>query len=236
MTKKIDNSKVNPVVESEGDKAHRVARVALSLIPGVGGAAAELFNALITPPLEKRKAEWMTKVTEAINELYEKTQIDIEGLQNNEQFFTTLVHATHVALRNHQNEKIEALKNAILNSALPDAPDDSLQQIFLNLVDSFTVWHLAILKLFQNPEKWADDNNHQFSNLMAGGLSSILESAFPQLQGQRSFYDIVWRDLYLSGLVNTESLHGMITGRGLMEKRTTEMGDKFLKFISEPIY
>jgi len=37
----------------------------------------------------------------------------------------------------------------------PGAPDDTLQQLFLNLVDSCTSWHLALLRLFQSPEKWA---------------------------------------------------------------------------------
>lgn len=144
------------------------------------------------------------------------------------------MHASNLALRNHQEEKLAALRNAIVNSALPNAPDESLQQIFLNLVDTFTVWHLALLKLFQGPEKWAEENNHKFPNLSAGGLSTIVESAFPQLRGQRAFYDIVWRDLYSSGLVTTDGLHVTMSGHGLMQKRTTEMGDKFLKFISKP--
>lgn len=67
MPKRIDDNQINPVVESEADKLHRVTRAALAAIPGVGGTLVEAFNALISPPLEKRKSEWMAQVTEGEN-------------------------------------------------------------------------------------------------------------------------------------------------------------------------
>jgi hypothetical protein len=72
------------------------------------------------------------------------------------------------------------------------------------------------------------------SNLMAGALARILEDAFPELRGQREFYDSVWRDLFQRGLVNTEGLHVTMTGSGLAAKRTTGHGDKFLAFVTAP--
>ena len=59
-----------------------------------------------------------------------------------------------MATRNHEQEKIDALRNAVLNSALPHPPDDSLQQTFLAWVDRFTVWHLHSLSLFDDPKAW----------------------------------------------------------------------------------
>lgn len=224
--KKVDSNKVNPTVESGGDKAHRVARAALSSIPVVGGAAVEIFNAIIAPPLERRKAEWMNQVTEAINQLIEKGGLTPEELQNNEQFFTTLVQASQTALRNHQKEKLEALKNAILNAALPNAPDESLQQMFLNFVDTFTVWHLRLLNLFHAPVRQ--------KAVFSGALSHVVEDAFPELRGRRGFYDQVWRDLYTRGLVNTESLHGLMSADGLTDRRTSDLGGQFLSFIMNP--
>ena len=41
--------------EFDGDKAHHLAKVAFSAIPVLGGTAAELFQWLIEPPIEKRR-------------------------------------------------------------------------------------------------------------------------------------------------------------------------------------
>ena len=176
----------------------------------------------------------MVQVTDAINELYEKQIITEESLQEDEQFFTTLVHASSVAIRNHEQEKLEALRNAVLNSAMPDAPSDTMQQLFLNLIDTCTTWHIALLKLFQSPEKWARERNHQFPRMYMGSISTIIEDAYPQLKDQKDLYGLVWKELYRNGLFNTDSVNGAMSGDGMMAKRTTQIGDDFVKFISKP--
>jgi hypothetical protein len=52
-----------------GDKLHAVVMAGLSAIPIVGGPATELFQAVIQPPLEKRRHEWMAKVGEDLQRL-----------------------------------------------------------------------------------------------------------------------------------------------------------------------
>lgn len=231
---KIDKELIDPVVEPDSEKVHRVARAAMAGIPVLGGTLVEAFSALIEPPMAKRKTEWMVEVTEAINALYEKGIVTEDNLQENEKFFTTLVHASSTAIKNHEKEKLSALKNAVLNSALPEAPSDTMQQLFLNLIDSCTSWHIALLKLFQGPEQWASDNGHQFPSWSMGGISSVIESAYPQLQNQQALYTLVWKELYRSGLFNTDSLGSTMSGSGMLAKRTTPIGDEFVKFISSP--
>ncbi len=230
----IDKELISPMVEPDLEKAHRVARAAISGVPIFGGALTETFSALIEPPMARRKTEWMEQVTEAINELYEKGFVTEQDLQQNEKFFTTLVHASNLALKNHEKEKISALRNAVLNSALPDAPDDTLQQLFLNIIDSCTSWHIALLKLFQNPENWAKKNNHHFPNWSMGGLTSVIESAYPELGKQKDLYRLVWQELFRNGLLNTDGLGTTMSASGMLSKRTTEIGDKFVTFISDP--
>ena len=231
---KVDKDLVDPAVEPESEKAHRVVRAALSGVPALGGALVEVFNALIEPPMARRKTEWMGQVTEAINELYEKGIVTERDLQENEKFFTTLVHASNVAIKNHEKEKLEALRNAVINSALPGAPDDTLQQLFLNLIDSCTSWHIAILKLFQGPEQWAQNNGHHFPSWSMGGITAVIESAYPELRGHQDLYRLVWQDLYRNGLLSTDSLGTTMTVSGMLAKRTTDIGDKFVAFISKP--
>jgi hypothetical protein len=72
----------------------------------------------------------METVAETIRKLEQEKGVKLEDLQHNESFITTVMQATQMAVRNHEQEKLGALRNAIVNSALPHAPDDSLQQMF----------------------------------------------------------------------------------------------------------
>lgn len=211
--------------KSKGDIVHAITKAGLSSIPVVGGPAAELFQNVIQPPLEKRREEWMARVGEKLREL-ETAGLTLEDLQKSEEFISAVMHASHIALRTHQENKLTALRNAIVNVAKRQAPEEALQHVFLNLVDSFTELHLRILKEFQAPTPPA--------NVSMGGLSTILERNIPELRSKRELYDQLWKDLFSRGLVNTGSLHVTMTGHGLGQKRTTGIGDAFLKFIEEP--
>lgn len=218
------DEKIQTPKSSIGDKVHALARAGLSAIPLLGGASVELFQAVIQPPLEKRRIEWMDKVGARLNTLAEEG-VDIESLQNNEQFVSAVMYASQAALKTHQEAKLTALRNAVINVALGQAPEEAKQYLFLDFVDSLTELHLQILALFQSPVPRPGQS--------MGGLNSVLEYNMPGLVGQRELYDQLWKDLYSRGLINTDSLHGTMSGSGLSQKRTTGLGDEFLRFISE---
>jgi len=209
---------------SKGDLAYSVLKTGIASVPIAGNAAAEFFQLLVQPPLERRRDEWMRDVSDRLRKL-EEEGLTIEKLQNNQQFVSTVMQASQISMRTHQQEKREALRNAVINSARAIFPDENMQQMFLNFVDDFTEWHIRLLKLFNAPPP--------VPGLSGGGLSTVLEHQYPQLQGQREFYDQVWRDLYVRGLVVTEHMHATIMGRGLTQQQTTPMGVSFLSFISE---
>ena len=166
--------------------------------------------------------------------LDEQKGFNLEELKNNDTFIDIVMHASQVALRNSQQEKLQALRNAVINSALPNTLEESVQQMFVNFIDTLTVWHIKLLDLVSDPEAWAKRHHHTFPSLMVGGFSTILESAFPELKGRQSFYDQLGKDLAYQGLANIESFHVTTTGRTLTQKRTTELGDRFMKLISDP--
>ena len=176
----------------------------------------------------------MEEVGSALRGLEEKNGLDLSSLSTNDGFIDAVLHATQVALRTSHEEKRQALRNAVLNSALPSPPELALQLMFLTFVDEFTEWHLRMIRLFQDPSAWALQNSHTFPSLSAGSLSRILESAYPQLRDNRPFYDQVWRDVYQRGITSTDGLHTMMTGHGLLEKRLTSLGTRFVQFIEDP--
>ena len=69
---------------------------------------------------------------------------------------------------------------------------------------------------------------------MIGSLSQILTSAYPELQNQRAFYDLVSKDLWNNGLMNTDGLHAMMSASGTGASRSSDIGKQFLRFITEP--
>ncbi len=219
-----------------GDMLHTVAKAGLSAIPVAGGPAAEFFAAIITPPIVKRRDKWIESLGKDIAALQEKIEeFNIEDLQNNDQFITAVMHATNTASKNHDQEKLEALRNAILNVALKVEPDEDLQIIFLNYIDELTRWHLRILSFFSSPSEWYKRHDIKRKEYVMGGPSNALEDAFQELRGNRGFYDQLIKDLYSRGLFTIESLHVGMSPQGIYASRTSETGDRFIKFITAPI-
>lgn len=214
-----------PPGRTTNDRLHAVAKAGLSALPVIGGAVAELFQHFIQPPLERRRIEWMEFVGEKLLELQERG-IDIEKLGENEEFVSAVLQASQIAVRTHRQEKREALRNAIFNIADGSVPDESVQQIFLGYIDALSELHVQLLKFFQAPPP--------STNVMMGGLASVIEQHMPQLRGKRQIFGQAWNDLSARGLVDGAGLQVTMSAQGLREKRTTALGDAFLAFIAEP--
>jgi hypothetical protein len=223
--RRMDDKELQVPAQSSGDVAHSVVKSGLSAIPVLGGAAVELFQNVVQPPLEKRRSEWMAQVGEKLQELEDKG-LDLETLQENEQFISAAMYASQLALRTHKKEKLEALRNAVVNIATGQAPEEAMQHIFLNFVDTLTELHVKILKLFQAPTPPP--------GMSMGGLNNVLEHNMPEMRGRQELYNQLWKDLYSRGLVNTDGLNVTMSGNELGQKRSTGLGDSFLSFISEP--
>lgn len=225
-----------PPTATAGDHVHTVTRAGLGSIPVVGDAAIELFQAIIAPPLERRRNEWMQAVAVGLEALEAKLKCIVDDLKANDAFIDTVMQASQAALRTSQQEKLDALRNAVLNSALPSAPDDTRRQLFINWVDTLTVWHLRMLKLFADPVAWYANAGRQGPQfVIAGSLAQLLTDAYPELKNERELYDKLGKDLYQDGLCGTNGLHTGMSGTGPYEKRATELGNQLLAFIADPL-
>ena len=225
-----------PKKKSAGDAAREIGKAIVSAVPVAGGPLQVLFENVFSAPIEKRRQIWLEQLAEVVNELQRKVEgLTPEKLAANEAFVTVAMQASQIAIRNHQQEKLEALRNAVLNSALPNPPEEDEQIIFLRLIDQLTPWHLRVLSLLSGPEQWMARNNVQNPGWSAGGVSTVIEHCFPDLRGKRDIYDQIVRDLQAEGLVGQgQFLHVTMTGRGMLESRLPDRGKRFLKFISAP--
>jgi hypothetical protein len=226
----------SPPEPSGKDIAHTAVRAVVSSVPLVGGPAVELFNLVVTPPIEKRRQEWMRAIGEGLQQLEEKQKTVVEDLKANDVFIDTVLQASQAVVRTSQNDKKEALRNAVLNAALPHPPSESRQHMFISWVETYTVWHLRLLKLFSDPIKWYEERRRQPPQyVIAGSLGQMLCDAYPDLRSERDFYEKVAMDLYHDGLFRSEHLHVNMSGQGVYEKRATPLAEEFLQFIADPI-
>ena len=214
-------------------------RAGLISFPFVGAATSELFNFIISPSLRKRKEKWMEDIAEALKNLERQDIISFDDLSENEVFISTTIYATQAALRTNQKEKLKALQNVVVNSALTSSPDEDTQQMFLNFVDIFTKWHLRILKILT---KSPDGKNypHKKGNVYVHlfQLPDFIENTYPELRGRNNFYNQIIKELSDRGLVNmsaSDAGHEVTTKRGIPSVQVTEFGMEFLSFVKSPI-
>jgi hypothetical protein len=167
----------------------------------------------------------MNSVAKRISRLEKEGGLDIDSLKYNAEFISAVMYASTLAIRTHNASKLSALRNAISNIAQGRAPDETLQQIYLNLVDSLTELHLRILKVFQGPSVPP--------GMSMGGLGNVLEHNLPDMRGQKEVYRQIWKDLFARGLLVGDNLNLTMSGSGLGQKQTTPLADGFLQFISD---
>jgi len=147
-----ESDKYTPPQAEKTDKAIAVVRAAVSSIPYAGNAAIELMPLLFTAPLERRRQEWMNEVAGALRELEQDRGISLDELQSNEAFISVLVQASQAAVRNHQREKKEALRQAVRNSAASVKIEEDLQLLFVRFIDELTPSHLTLLRFLRDRE------------------------------------------------------------------------------------
>lgn len=218
---------------SIADVAHSTARGLINMVPIVGSLGAELFNLVISPPLEKRRAEWMNNIADRLQSLEDSGKLIITDLVNNEEFIDTVIQATTFALRTSESEKLKAFKNAVINTALPNSLDKTKSHIFLNQLNTFTHWHIIILKYLDEPREWFTRINIVPQNYMMGSIGSQMFNAIPELRDNNELLNIIWKDIYSAGFINTSDFNTSMSGDGTLSGRTTSIGKEFLEFIME---
>jgi hypothetical protein len=206
---------------TDADWALAAATALISAIP-FGGHMANEFMRLVGTPIERRRNQWMETMATIVRRL-EAESLTAESLQANDRFISAVLQASVIAQRTHLKEKLDALRNALINIALTQTADETLESIFLGYIDSFTEWHIQILRFYEAPN----------TRSRLTEINQVLEKAFPALKGRPDIYETIWTDLYQKGLVDMQSMHGPIDS-SLKNKHATDLGKKFLKFIAYP--
>jgi hypothetical protein len=214
--------------QSVKDWLYGTGKGLIGSVPLAGNLCAELFTLMLTPPIQKRQAQWQRRVAEVLVELQTTRGVDLDKLRDDPAFADVLVQATRIALTTAQDDKLKALRNAVYNAAACPGPDD-FRGLFLGWVDRFTEWHLRIIAVAAEPAKYLSHGSPWPESLLL-----LLEQVLPPL-ADAGLRDQLWSDLHASGLVRLDSLYGPGVGNDFHNSKLTDLGEKFLAFIESPM-
>lgn len=197
----------------------------LSGIPFLGTAATELFSRVVIPTLDKRRANWSNKLAIRVKVLEEHDRNLFENLKENPLFVSVLTHALQIALRNHEEEKLQALSNAVINTAKPIFSDDTLYLMFLNWIDSIQGLHIRVLRFVFYEKPNSLDQIHT--------LMDRYKEEHPGDEVRFDLFNQVLKDLSDRDLMKINRLRSSDMGETAVFAHVTNMGKDFLAFVTE---
>lgn len=202
-------------------------------LPFAGELATELLDALVGPSLSRRQQEWRASVARALVELEERGRVDLAALTEDEAFVSTVLLASRSALLAHQEEKLAALRNAVLNVAAGVTIEDVRREMLLALVDRLTVAHIQVLKWAEVAQREGLASAIHREGCPAPIYKTVTGREPPGAERQLFFSRVVWLEL--------KELH-LAWDQGVRHKEDagpsppllTGFGYDFLQFIEAP--
>ena len=225
--------------QTSEDIAHGIAKALMASLPVVGPLVYELFGMVVTPPIEKRRIEWMNDISAKLQDLADRKGFDIATLSSNDSFIYAVVTATTIALRTSDKEKILALQNIVLKvSTQSNHTEDYYPHIFLNLIDTLTGLHIKVLKFFVDAGHYADVEwiKGHFPGEHGAKISDIYAHVNRDWDGDVDLLSKISKDLFNQGLIigwgadaDIRTLNTLaLKGRG-----ATPLGENFINYIRE---
>lgn len=156
-----------------------------------GPGLANFYLKYVKSPAEERLNNFLNTVVESLLEL--EIQINSNLDYDNPKFQTTFMYGLQIASRNHQEEKLNSLRYAILNSINNTSFDDDREKIFLNLIDEFTTLHIKVLSSIENYGGAAFIENKDIKDIL------------PNFYEQYELYEQILKDLLNSNLIRDNS-------------------------------
>lgn len=222
------------VPESDAwDDSHDILKALIGTVPLLGWIFSEYFSKKYPSPIKERTINFLKQFVKQFVEYKEKNDkkiFDLESIISKEQIVDCTIQTLNSVLETSEKEKLDALRNALLNTVI-EPLEVSEQRLFLRLIRDFTVIHLNLLKVANDPKKLMEQSGNPISDGDQGTFyGCIVQKVFPGIDKDLSI--LFWKELSQYYLVNS-SIDGGTTYHGLYQPKTTDLGKKFIKFISE---
>jgi hypothetical protein len=169
---------------NNSDKDHNALKALISSVPAVGSLVISLYESRVVDPATQRVYNFLETLVREFEKL--KSQIELVDF-GSPAFETTIIRASDIASRTHQEQKLEALRNIVLNSSIPRSLEYDILAMFLNWIDDFTELHISILTHLHYLDRYAPEQ---------------LQIYFPMLEQKKFIYNKVLKDLADQGLIS----------------------------------
>jgi hypothetical protein len=182
--------KLKAVIDSNNyDKNYNVAKALVSSVPAIGSLVVPFVENYIVPPATQRLHIFLGSLVRELEQI--KSKIESVNFET-PVFQTTFMQACQIAARTHKEQKLEALRNAVLNSSIPSSLEDDVFAMFLNWIDGFTALHISTLKHLHYLDRYALEELYTY---------------FPMLEQNRAIYNQVLKDLADRGLISLREVY-----------------------------
>ena len=216
--KKFDVEKVLPVVEPAGVKAHRAVRAGLAAIPSFGGPLTELLESIVQDPAAARRDKWIRTVSEHLQEQLDKGLVTVDSMRDDPRVVSAILELTQAAVRTHDEDKLEHLRNAVRNIAVKSVSfDEVLESVLINIAGQLPPIHFKVLLYAENPN--------------FGHAQKTLITDIPEL-GNNAMADLVWTELYRHGLIIQDNLAFQFKNGYGSDNCLTELGSQLKSLIT----
>lgn len=215
-----------------GEHVFNIFTAALASVP-IGASFASLLKDYIPDARFKRIDRFAKQVAEDLKRLSDK--IDADYITKDE-FAYMFEQSFRGVAQNYQEEKIEAFRAILLNSAIRKDVIQEEKEFFLSLVNNLSVVHIRILKFLANPEDYISEQGINRDSIQ-GGFRDIFRTLMPELETM--IVESAFGDLYQLGFTTTDKtiFHTSTSQSGMQlvgGSRAEELGRRFIEFCISP--
>ena len=213
---------------------------AVGAVPVVGGLISEYIGLTTDLIATKRQKEWQDMVEKKLSSI----KCDISEIASNDFFYSCVQTATVGALKSYQTEKRQYFANALYNSYIITDIANEKKLVFLSLLDKYTFLTIKVLNCYSkdNYEKYNDrvqrKANPNPNNMMRTTVNHGQEKPITyiidetqELENDHELAKIIVNQLQDDGLIEPVDFNMPEYPQSSRKKRTTSIGDEFLKFI-----
>lgn len=207
----------------------------VGVIPFAGAFLSEYIGLVQDNITNKRTQEWREKVEEKLQQL----KVSVQELSKDEFFYNCYQETMYGFLKNYEKKKRDMYINSLMNCRLQTLSEDKKMR-FIRLLDMYTLNGIYLLRYF------AEAHNEQ-TNQIGNVRTRTFEGT--EKPYEKALKDNVYlendKDYFIS-LAGQFTNDGLISPRDIMwehpvdysvarRKKTSKLGDEFLKFIDKGI-
>jgi len=126
----------------------------------------------------------MEQVIDELNDLIEKEVVTLDSLETDERFLSVFLEISNIAIRTHDQDKKDMLKNAMSSAAKDLTKDETLESVLVSLIAQLLPIHLKNLRFARSP-----DQEH---------AKRVLLGAFAELGEDEDLVELLWGGIYIT--------------------------------------